>query len=605
MLLTALKEYADTLPRTPAMYAEQPIRYLVELRGDGTPLGTVTDLATSTKGREARGTLHLAPSLVRASSIKPKLLMDNAEYVLGLGREGGAAGKVAQRHQAFLDLTRRCAETTAEPAVQAVLRFLEGPHKAALPLPDAFDPSASVTFRVDLDVYPIDLPAVQGFWARANGADDGGDGATSEGKVETSRPFPCLLCGRLRPALRRMPYKVKNIPGGQTSGTSLISANASAFESYGLEQSLIAPLCQECAEGLHKGLNALIEGASTHLRRDPLQYVFWTRGAELPVLSFLNDPRPEEVKELLRTPDTARVGSVGAPDAGRFYAASLAGSGGRVAVRDWLDITVPEAQANLARFFRLQAIVDLYHAPELLPPLPVWQLSGATVRDPRRDDPPPSVLRSLYRTALSGDPLPMDVLFAVVRRLRAEQSVTPARAALIKLVLLSQPTSAWKEDQMAGLDKDERRPAYLCGRLLAVLESIQRQAIGDVNATIVDRFYGSASSTPIAVFPRLVRGAQPHLARLRRDKYGAYVNRQNELQEILAGLPEGKGGPAYPTMLTLEQQGLFSLGYYHQRAFRTPLRAGEPLSGDSAPASSDPILDNSMPTQEGLLSWPQ
>lgn len=192
------------------------------------------------------------------------------------------------------------------------------------------------------------------------------------------------------------------------------------------------------------------------------------------------------------------------------------------------------------------------------------------------DEPPSDILAALYAIALRGGLLPLGLAFAAIRRLRAEGFPTEpklrwlnrTRAALIKMVLLSQPDSEWKEEDLVSLDKDERRPAYLCGRLLAVLEDAQRQALGDVNATIVDRFYGSASSTPIAVFGRLVRGAQPHLARLRRDRYPAYVGLQNALQEILAGLPSVGEKTAFPSALNLEGQGLFALGYYHQRAER-------------------------------------
>lgn len=123
---------------------------------------------------------------------------------------------------------------------------------------------------------------------------------------------------------------------------------------------------------------------------------------------------------------------------------------------------------------------------------------------------------------------------------------------------------------MIQLDQENPNPAYRCGRLLAVLEQVQRLAIPGVNATVVDRFFGTASSAPAAVFPRLLRGAQPHLSKLERDRRGAYVALQRRLEEILGGLGVTKAGALYsgfPSTLTLQEQGLFSLGYYHQRAF--------------------------------------
>lgn len=114
--------------------------------------------------------------------------------------------------------------------------------------------------------------------------------------------------------------------------------------------------------------------------------------------------------------------------------------------------------------------------------------------------------------------------------------------------------------ELAQLDPQNREPAYLCGRLLAVLEATQRAALGDVNATIVDRYFGTASSAPAAVFGRLIRGAQPHLSKLRRDRPGTHAALQQRLEEAQAGLT------SFPPTLTLMQQGLFALGYYHQRA---------------------------------------
>jgi CRISPR-associated protein Csd1 len=171
----------------------------------------------------------------------------------------------------------------------------------------------------------------------------------------------------------------------------------------------------------------------------------------------------------------------------------------------------------------------------------------------------PPVPRALLRAALTGAPLPFDLLYEAVRRNRAEQTVTQPRAALIKLVLRS-VTGATKEDAMVRLNPDNPNPAYLCGRLLAVLEQAQRLAIPGIGATIVSRFFGTASSAPLSVFPRLLRGVQPHLAKLERDRRGAYVALQRRLEEIMGGIG------SFPPTLTLEEQGLFSLGYYHQRA---------------------------------------
>lgn len=115
---------------------------------------------------------------------------------------------------------------------------------------------------------------------------------------------------------------------------------------------------------------------------------------------------------------------------------------------------------------------------------------------------------------------------------------------------------------MVQLDKESQKPSYLCGRLMAVLEEIQAGALGSTNATIVDRYYGTASTAPATVFSTLLSGSRHHLAKLRKEKPGYYTNLEKKLQEVVIGLSE------FPKVLSLEEQGIFALGYYHQKQER-------------------------------------
>ena len=110
-----------------------------------------------------------------------------------------------------------------------------------------------------------------------------------------------------------------------------------------------------------------------------------------------------------------------------------------------------------------------------------------------------------------------------------------------------------------GLDTHRADTPYRLGRLLAVIDRLQQHALGNVNATIVDRYYGSASSTPEAVFPTLVRRSQHHIGRLRRERPGLGVTMDRLLQDVVSPLS------AFPKTLNLEQQAMFALGFYHQR----------------------------------------
>jgi CRISPR-associated protein Csd1 len=333
----------------------------------------------------------------------------------------------------------------------------------------------------------------------------------------------------------------------------LISANEDAFLSYGLEASLIAHTCASCGERFTKALTELLSSSSSRVFLGGAVFVFWTRkDVDFDFLTYLTDPTPEGVQALYET--VWRGGPQPEVDDSAFYAVELSGSGGRAVVRDWIDTTVSEAKRHLGDWFERQRVTGPNGDPQR--PLGVRSLGGATVRE--LGDLAPPVARPLVRAALTGGAVPIDLLNQAVRRNRAEQRVTGPRAALIKLVLRASAVEG-KEDDMVELNVNSENAGYRCGRLLAVLEVIQRAAIPGVNATIVDRFYGTASSAPASVFSRLVRGAQPHLAKLERDQRGLYGVLQGRLEEILAGLTD------FPRTLSLLDQGRFAVGFYHQR----------------------------------------
>ena len=552
MLLEKLSGYFDKIKNpAPPMYLKTRVRWLIDLDRDGKLVGFVPTEG-KTDGKKDRGKEFLSPHIARASGIRAKLLADNGEYTLGVARTTNKQERVDDCHRAYVEEVRKCAAATRDPSVEAVLTFLEGPSPSAKEIPEDFEPSSILTFRVE-GILPIELPTVKAYWASIASPDQGVRTAEQGGHAM----MQCLICGQVKPAVERLPFKIKGIPGGQMSGTALISANSPAFLSYGLEASLIAPTCQECGERFSKAANALIEGENTHIRIPPLVYIFWTRDeCGFNPASLLSDPDPGEVKALI---GSAFSGAEGATQiaATPFFATALSASGGRAVVRDWLDTTVGRARANLARYFVLQRIEEWDGSEGR--PLGLYALAASTVRDAAREL-PSSVPQSLLRVALRGGPLPMGLLFQAVKRNRAEQRVTRPRAALIKMVLLSQTEAFSREGTMTQLDLTNNNPAYISGRLMGVLEGLQRAALGDVGANVTSRFFGTASSAPASVFGNLFRSAQHHLDKLRKEKPGTYRAFHRRLEEVMSALP------AFPRVLTLEEQGLFSLGYFHQRA---------------------------------------
>ena len=566
---------SETDDGMPFMYAMQNVRWTVNLRGDG----SVRDVQPRSSGRKGKGKdlgkPLAAPNLVRTVGIKPRLLMDNAEYALGFAKKEGDKNTL-KRHQSFKELVQDAADATDEPSVRAVAAFLNRHDPDAFRasyLETDFAPDTNVMFTVD-GVNPLELPSVRRFWARQF-AQDSSEGA---GTFQAE----CLITGEFGPVMEREPVKIKGILGGQTSGMNFISANAQAFESYGLEASRIAPVKFEAAEEYASGLNRLLADPNTRLRVGGVTYAFWTKeGATLPVGLLLQSPddfdlssefglsneiaaekaRPEQVRSVLWS---ALKGVAPTLEPGTaFYAVGLTPSGSRIAVRTHLTSTVRDAVDNLARYFASQSLAMVNPVGSNFPDratFDLYALVGAMYRDPSKAHTAPDV-DALVQFALSGQPLPGSFLVRLNARNRAdEHRVTRPRAVLTKMVLLSRKEYDMQEENLEALDTARPEPAYHLGRLLAVLDDIQ-SSVMKANTTLVDRFYGSMSTTPYAVVGRLIQGSQAHLQKLRKDNEGAYFAKQRELEDVMGRLADI---PAKP--LTTPQQALFALGYYHQRA---------------------------------------
>lgn len=543
MILKRLAEYADrdSVSSPPAMYASTPIRWFIVLNNQGDVTGWVSSQGEGKRG--LRGEDRTAPTLTRAAGISPILLADNGEYVLGIARDPAKAERTASAHKAFVEVVNQCAEKTQLPEILAVKEFLSrwNPDEPS-GLPDQFDSGDKISFRIN-ETYPIDLPEVREFWSDYT-------------NTSTTR-HQCLTCGKVRPVEERIPGKLKGIPGGQSVGTALISANANAFESYGLTASLIAPTCRDCAEKFGNAANALLASKDHCIRIGPLAYIFWTQDdVGFNPISFLSQPNSGEVKKLITSAKTGQdhleVDNHG------FYATAFSASGGRAVVRDYIETTIEKVKGNLQRWFTMQQLVDNIGAEG--EPYSIYGMASSLYRDNKdvNKNMVANVPGALLRSALYGSPLPQWLLFQAVQRNRADQGITRPRAVLIKMVLTS--VGYFKEGEMVCLDSGNTNPAYLCGRLLAELEEIQRRAIPGIKATIIDRYFGTASSAPATVFGSLLSGAQNHLAKMRKEQPGSYIGFQRRLEEIMSGLH------GFPKTLNLKDQALFSLGYYHQKA---------------------------------------
>lgn len=576
MILQRLVEYYESRnieSEVPRMYDKEFVKWIIDIDLKGRIKGKgFIRMSDGSGGKKDRGKEMPVPYFPGTSNTIKKLLCHKAEYVLGnVSRDPDKTHKKIvkkshEKHTSFVNLVKECAESTREVEVTAVQEFFKETDLDKLDIPEDLKKEDKITFRVNDTVFPIDLPSVREFWARKSFE------MLKKRKIDGTK---CIVCGEDRPFLERHPFKIKGIPGGHSSGVPIISANENAYWSYGLENSYIAPTCAECAEKYAKAINRLIASSNNSIEIGALKYVFWTREPTVFSLQIFDNPKPEEVKALL---DSVRSGESHdlILDKESFYASALSASKGSVVIRDWLEMTVGNVKKNLAKWFKLQKLIN-YDGKEGHP-LGSFILAASLLKKKNREevmkawrkgsftyatslfmksrDISANVPGSLFSSAIKGLPLPKDLLFKAIKRNHAERDITRPRAVLIKMVINS--NNNYKEDYMEKLETTEKNPAYLCGRLLAELENLQYAAIG--SSTLTDRFYGTASSAPASVFGTLLRKANYHRGKLRKEKKGVFEAIQERLEEIQSELFY------FPKTLTLEEQGLFSLGYYHQKA---------------------------------------
>lgn len=545
-------------------YSRQKIAFRVVV----TPAGELVEFqdARIHEGGRSRSRQMLVPgdSKSTGQGINPCFLWDNGGYLLGYKPGDKKPERTRKTFEAFRDRHLALEREIDDDAFSAVCRFLERwrPETAAehRELEDLTATGFGV-FRIQGETrYVHDVPAVRRFWQSRQ--DTGSDALEGQ----------CLVTGARAPLARTHP-KIKGVLGAK-SDASIVSFNEKAYESYGKSQSYNAPVSETAAFRYVVAANALLDGpmsAKHRLRLGDATAVFWTdrptnvedlfaRFASEGSGALEEDAQDEDLRRklevFLRALRKGReaYGELGDedPERTRFHLLGLSPNSARLSVRFFHRGTVAELLENLRRHHRDTGLAPRPAAgkrkadPEL-PPL--WLLLRQTARDSK--DVPPLLAGPLLRAVVEGTRYPEGLYRAVLRRIHADRDISYLRACVLKGVLIRNHN----QEVSMSLDRERTDPAYRLGRLFATLEKTQRDALGEVGASIRDRFYSSASATPGSVFPRILRTYQHHLAKLG----GGYrVNREKLVQEILAPLSE------FPAHFNLVEQGLFALGYYHQ-----------------------------------------
>jgi CRISPR-associated protein Csd1 len=556
----------------PEGYSLQKVIFKVVLHPDG----RLFDIQDARQDRDGR----LVPRLTcvpgnnksTGSGLNPGFMWDNSQYMLGFKAGDEKIERTRACFESFRDRHLQLRPEIVSPVFQAVCRFLETWSPDQAPTFGVLAESTTgfgVFQLIGEERYSHEDMAIVDWWS-------------SQLAVPVDSVVgQCLVTGRDGPLARIHP----SIRGIQSTGSAIVSFNDDSYTSYGKQQSLNAPVGVDAAVRYTSALNALLDGPRRRDHRVAIGddiLVFWT---ETPTVvedifakfaiygTTVRTDNPQDRTVLgkldiflraLRQGRSAYAALAADPNRTKFFILGLAPNRARLAVRYFQVDTVSGFVDHLRRHFADIDIQRRYseHSRQPDPEFPsIRQLLDQTCPivsgKPDRKNIPQILAGPLMRAILAGTPYPQALYAAVLRRLHAERDVSYLRACIIKGYL---NRNRGKEVAMS-LDIQRRDPAYRIGRLFATLEKTQIDGLPGLNTTIRDRFYSSASATPRAVFPRLMRTYQHHLAKI---EGGMKVNREKLMQEILGGLE------SFPAQLDLDGQGLFAIGYYHQmRAFFT------------------------------------
>jgi len=580
MLVQALTEYADNYladELNDAAWEMKPVPWLLEISRQGTFLSATPRTITKTLGKK-QVQVPMQMSVPRSpvnrnSGEHPLLGTDDMAYVLGIGAwtpdKNADKEKAEKHHEAFVSLIGKAAAETGDSGLISCTNFYanaEEVEKARNALREA-KPGTLVALSVGEPL--VEREAVRQFWRKHYRTEFDGRMEGIDGE--------CMISGKFGP-IAPTHEKIKGVSslGGQAAGVALMSFDKEAFRSYGWEQNRNSPVSPDRALAYVLALNYLLKVDNTRRRdRGGIGFLYWLRNpADIDVLDVLEVADPKQVADLLDFDPAAN------PDANRFYMVGVSGNGGRLRARYWADLALTKVKKNLKNWHE-QLRVEY---PWERPPVNLWHIRYALNRDGKLLG---QMEMALQRRAIEGLALGYSMLSEALTCLRhpstSNSKTKEAQGqknsdslerfrvpiALVRMCLNDLFRKEGEKEMSEGLNPTCPYPAYVCGRLMAAYEDLQYKTakrVGvPINKTITDRFFSLASTYPAAAFAEIVDLGQKHLKKLRRLDGGAAFGIEKRIMEISNLLQPGEKGP-YPSDLSLEGQGLFALGYFHQKS---------------------------------------
>lgn len=573
MILQALVQHYENLAGQDKVskpgWCHAKVSYLIDLKEDGTIKEIIPLKREEERGKKKvwiSETLCVPEMVTRSSGVSANFLCDNAKYFLGIDADG-TGQRVIECFQAAKARHLSILKDSESMMAKAICRYFEhwNPETAQEnPVVkehwEELNDGGNLIFGMG-GHYAQDDELIKRIWEKQQEQKE-------EGQVGT-----CLVTGQ-KTKIARIHRGIKGVPGAQSSGAALVSFNAPAFESYGKEQSYNAPVGQYAEFAYTTALNYLLNQREYRFPMGDSMVVFWAESGEQEyqrIFFSSLDPQPDNQEQIRKVFENLKRGiwvdleDINLDMNQKFYILCLAPNAARLSVRFFYQNSFGNILKNIEKHYSRMEIVR--PSWENRAYLGIRQMLMETVNQKSKDKSPvPNMAAMVLKAVLSDDRYPASLYTDTLIRIRAEQGkVTCGRAAIIKAFLIQ--NYKWKEGEgCMGLNVECKEPAYVLGRLFAILEFIQKDANPGINTTIRDRYFNSACTTPASVFPVLIKLKNSHIKKLERESGGTKIYYEKLLTELMGNLAvEGKGtGTGFPRRLSLEEQGKFMLGYYHQ-----------------------------------------
>lgn len=579
MILQSLVRHYDALAAkgriVPVGWSTARVAFALRLARDGSLLDVIPMKIPSKNGKKEVPQPMCVPEQVKKTSgVAANFLCDNSAYLLGVDSKGKPE-RTKECFEASKKLHHEILDGVKSEAAEAVLRFFDTwkpdsaeENEALAEFLDEIKTGANIIFQAEDGSNVQDDVEVKAVWEKHSAQ-------KSDGAVI----MRCLVTGEKAPVARLHP-NIKGISGAQPSGASLVSYNAQAFESYGHEmsdgtgQGLNAPVSELAAFKYATALNAMIADRDHVQRIADTTVLYWADGAEPAYQDVFSaeafgSPNETDMKDLKGVVDAlARGTDTHFHDAelkadNQFYVLGLAPNASRLSVRFFLQNEFGSMLKNLhLHNERLEITRPSF---ETKTSLPLWNLLNETAnQNSKNKTPPPPMAGAVLMAILSGTDYPASLFENIMLRIRAEHDINWQKAAIIKAYYLkNKGITVPKEVLKVELNETSDYTPYVLGRLFALLEMVQVDSVrannksAKITTTIKDKYFTSASATPALVFPRLVSLSQHHQRKLSE---GAKIYYDRKITEL-----EGRLHETLPTRFTLQEQGAFHLGYYHEK----------------------------------------